>query len=827
MRLFAHARAVLRDAAARWCGVMLLLLACMPGAAKAVSCANVQPLQLGNSVVILPPGTVGQPYQYTLHATGGVPPYTYHAGSLPPGVTISPGGVLSGTPSSLPLIAVFVAGVRDRHGCIAQQTYKLAIVAPWQPSPAPVPKPAPAPKPPRPPAPAPKPLPPTPLATLPLADTLAAPFSPQSAMDTYLLSDAIFKDKDVLAALKQMSANAASAGGMAPADDPDDTGKDAAAGQDDAADDGSSGDATSKPAASKDDASNGLAKDDSSGAAARQPADAAIEADAQAQFQRMLQPLIGVEYPGQELFAAALDTRLCQFSKDLIVAAANAQGRPAPLFKDSDCPPDWAKLATQDDYVPHDPLPWQQVPQWLMTPALRSLLIDKARQSHPLLNPPAPEWTGKGCGCVRQLSGEIYGFYPYWHNQDKPLPLDFSLLSRISVFALWFKDSGDLVEPAWTTLQDTDFIRTAHRHRTALDYTLYHNDWGFLKDATDDDIKSVSERLAVQAANFIDTPLTDLASRSHAWVPGFANIERYGGGLTLYLDQMPAANDPLRPAFQRYLDRQVRELIAELRRRNRPYVLNIVLRDADLTGANGIWQVNAMTEYLRQAESVDPRGGSVASQNARARSSTNLTLRYLVLLDQPTEHSMREVLSTIDRDKNIDEEACRILLRRVIPIVSTGALTEPELTEDLAYASDNFGGAGFWSAPSLEQPAGRTTAARIRGSFLQRVPRAEQLNAWTCEYRWPLRMAAEALLLVWLIAFMVYQSSCRIRQIGLPYQLGLLLGAIAFLIVGALLLAGDPALAQVRQGNALLGLLLVALIATVAYHMLKPRVERP
>jgi hypothetical protein len=41
------------------------------------------------------------------------------------------------------------------------------------------------------------------------------------------------------------------------------------------------------------------------------------------------------------------------------------------------------------------------------------------------------------------------------------------------------------------------------------------------------------------------------------------------------------------------------------------------------------------------------------------------------------------------------------------------------------------------------------------------------------------------------------------------------------------LLVGDPALVQVRQGNALLALLLVALIATVAYHMLKPRVESP
>ena len=138
-----------------------------------------------------------------------------------------------------------------------------------------------------------------------------------------------------------------------------------------------------------------------------------------------------------------------------------------------------------------------------------------------------------------------------------------------------------------------------------------------------------------------------------------------------------------------------------------------------------------------------------------------------------------------------------------------------------------FGGVGFWAASSLNQPLGQMLSTRVRSSFLTRIPQAEQLNAWICDYRWPLRMAAEGLLVIWLIAFAFYQSSCRIRQIGLPYQLGLLLGAIAFLIVGALLLVGDPTLAEVRRGNALLALLVVALIATIAYHMLKPRVESP
>jgi hypothetical protein len=51
----------------------------------------------------LPDGVVGQPYSQTLTATGGVPPYTWSlaSGNLPPGLTLSPQGMISGTPTTL------------------------------------------------------------------------------------------------------------------------------------------------------------------------------------------------------------------------------------------------------------------------------------------------------------------------------------------------------------------------------------------------------------------------------------------------------------------------------------------------------------------------------------------------------------------------------------------------------------------------------------------------------------------------------------------------------------------------------------------------------
>jgi large repetitive protein len=46
----------------------------------------------------LPNGPVGVPYSQQIVATGGVPPYTFSMNANPPGITISPSGVLNGVP---------------------------------------------------------------------------------------------------------------------------------------------------------------------------------------------------------------------------------------------------------------------------------------------------------------------------------------------------------------------------------------------------------------------------------------------------------------------------------------------------------------------------------------------------------------------------------------------------------------------------------------------------------------------------------------------------------------------------------------------------------
>jgi hypothetical protein len=63
-----------------------------------------QPTNMVNGVYVLPQGTAGLPYEgagFQLEVIGGQPPYSWDTTvSLPPGLTISTGGLISGTPST-------------------------------------------------------------------------------------------------------------------------------------------------------------------------------------------------------------------------------------------------------------------------------------------------------------------------------------------------------------------------------------------------------------------------------------------------------------------------------------------------------------------------------------------------------------------------------------------------------------------------------------------------------------------------------------------------------------------------------------------------------
>ncbi|MDB6076054.1 MAG: hypothetical protein JWO89_3694, partial [Verrucomicrobiaceae bacterium] len=79
---------------------------------------------------VVPTGTVGTAYSQVLTATGGTSPYTWAVigGTLPAGLNLSTGGVVSGTPSASNGTGVSVTvQAKDAFNCLATKAYNIQI----------------------------------------------------------------------------------------------------------------------------------------------------------------------------------------------------------------------------------------------------------------------------------------------------------------------------------------------------------------------------------------------------------------------------------------------------------------------------------------------------------------------------------------------------------------------------------------------------------------------------------------------------------------------------------------------------------------------------
>jgi hypothetical protein len=78
----------------------------------------------------LPAGQVGAPYNQAITQTGGVAPVTFSLseGAAPNGLTLSPQGVLSGTPTVAGLSSITVRAT-DAEGSVGERAYLLEITA--------------------------------------------------------------------------------------------------------------------------------------------------------------------------------------------------------------------------------------------------------------------------------------------------------------------------------------------------------------------------------------------------------------------------------------------------------------------------------------------------------------------------------------------------------------------------------------------------------------------------------------------------------------------------------------------------------------------------
>lgn len=757
--------------------------------------ASALPLRQGIEYYVLPSARQNLRYSRTLLAGGGEPPYAFSvvAGALPAGVALDASGVIGGTPTVAGEFK-FTVRVTDGEAKKSEQAYSLRVnAAAARAAPASKPK--------------------GPIKEIPAADAdISVKEATVPKAITYVLTD-----KDIKKALGQKPAEPSAPAAGAP--------ESAAVGLEQAAGDLAAAEEEVDPARAK-------------------------------QRAEMLAPLKDTEYPSRELFEKALDARVCAYVEEIVRKAVAKAGGSAAAAPAVPCPPPRAavpKTTPAKQGAPADlrkgsaaPKPaagsgsvsLADLPALLMPDELRDALLKAARQEHFFVEDKDIRWSGGDCGCVNDaLTGDIYGFYPFWMASGPEVQsMDFSLLTRIGYFALPFDDDGTFVTPLhWTESErSTHFIRVAQKYGTKVDLVLYRNDWAQVlhDEAKLDRIVRQLPRNALQA---VDAPLTDWASRLKSWVPLFEPAPAMGDGLTVYFEGR--FNDEDARRFDAFFRKFMLSLIAEMRASGRKHALNIVVPD-DLIGKRGAYAFGNLFEYLLRAEDPPMSDGRIAVAFDDAESGTNVDVRYLVLLSEPTTDSKKRLRAVVEQSMVLQGSNRKYFLRNIVPVISYAGANARQFGDDLIYFQDNFGGVGLWSPPLGNADLAASINQKLLEVFGETGTGAEnpaakvqnRICTVVCPMRWTLRLVLGALLLTGCVSFGLLLFVCRGVVRTPAYRMYLGIGAVVTVLLAVVMLNCDPGMQDLTRlllspwSWAAIGLAAIVLIVRQAY---KPRYVKP
>ncbi len=803
-------------------------------------CIDPSPLSLERLPETLPRGRQGLAYLRVIQAEGGQAPYVYTVvdGQPPAGIELTPQGLLQGTPTQVQR-SRFVVAVRDAVGRQAQQAYVLQVLPAPQKT-APAARPASS---------------PTPLQQVDLKQ-VAGSALPRPDMIVYQLQPAQLDELKTIYTPSE-AAPAPAAEGAAPG----------------------AGTTAGTTAATTAGTTAGTSAPAPSGNPAEQPTPAAPPMDwseaQQTQLQHWLAPVMGVEYPSRALFLAAVNALACEQVESLLNIESQRTGRPRvkPASGARTCEqrltearqraeaPDKA-AASGGAVPPKTPataappaaaasaakggagMPTDALPEWLLPGPLAVWLAKAAAQ--PRVLDPLPRaasaasaaWKAEaGCDCVNVRERQtLYAIAPTWQPGIDAEPLDYSLIHRLTAFG--FSLQQLLQRKATPPGEDPDlkqrlaFIETARRHDTRVDLGIYHQDWRFLEDTLPQQRERQVQRLLDdvprQARLWLDAPLPGFSARWKAYLPGFGSVQRLGDGITLYFDNTPS--DEQSAAFRNFGEfyPQFVKRMAEAMGENpkRSYSLNLLI-NLEQIKTGGAMSVARLFELLKAVEKPQEVNGRIVETSSDTyQRGSNVVLRFLVFLPEPSSESKKQLRRLIEESPALKGADRRIFLRSVVPLLVLPQRNAQQYEDDVVYVQDNFDGIGFWPAPLIDSQITAEQRHTLRRVFVTDPPSSlsEAVCGVVCPNRWALRLLLELLLLAGVLTWAAFQWNCEWRA---KYGRLALLAGIPPVIVGAALLQCDPALAGVRNSNAQLVTLIAIPVVAALAALLKRKVEKP
>jgi hypothetical protein len=453
------------------------------------------------------------------------------------------------------------------------------------------------------------------------------------------------------------------------------------------------------------------------------------------------------------------------------------------------------------------------------------------------------DWAPSHCKCGRAASdGILYGFYPLWTVPGKR-QLNFGLLSRIGLYGLRADDNGRLIDLDGIAVRSRDpgfgprdLIETANTHMTEVDWVVSKHDWRAFSTSGAGDKAGMLDALRGHIVDLLGTPL--------------GRDKHYTAVASLGLDPAPALGDGVTVDFQGFppqdkalLDDFLKKLGGQLRAMKPARQLNLMVARAE-TGPHamfGFANLNTLIEQVSDQPAgkgvpIDPDKPVGNSEDAKKRD-----MRILVFVPESTEMSTRALQSDID---NALTGARRQRVQRdIIPVFIYNGRDATQMSHDIIYAGDLFGGLGFWPlayATGHDHPGGPAPATTALNPLLDYyylhtddlTALWENYFSFLCPYRLWLRWAVWATLLV-ALGVGTYYFTCtgcneRLDKNGF-YLAGTL--AVIALPFGLLLvlLVTDPGLNSVSGPFLLLYAAggIVGFVLLVRYYYYRGKLVKP
>ncbi|MEN8128660.1 MAG: hypothetical protein ABFS45_00410 [Pseudomonadota bacterium] len=423
-------------------------------------------------------------------------------------------------------------------------------------------------------------------------------------------------------------------------------------------------------------------------------------------------------------------------------------------------------------------------------------------------------WSGGSCGCVRDFSGIVYGFYPFWmaaenandeviEQKDDEQELDFSILTRVGYFALALDEHGKITETRhWNNKKlGGNFRSEAQKHRTKVDVVIYTNKWH-------DWSESVIDTATTQVVQKLKPERSD---KNFTWLQSFFSMlsganPAVADGVTVYFDDYP------KDGGSEKIIKFVKTLRKKLDDLREEYYLNIMVSLSLDKKEEEVYAFKDLQGIILDTENPEEEYIDL----------------FLVFLEEPTTDTKKELRVAIENEfKGIQR---RNMLRKIVPVITPHGheFESPEpfrqLYDDLVYFQDNFAGVGFWPLP-MSTDIGADEVKRnviqvfekkesqdlLAGVFSKYAP---ELCEFACPQRWAFRIGFDVLLALFLIYGLFSIWVYKLRVLYKKYTWYFLGGAIVTISIFFISLVCDPYLKSKASG-----ILILFVITAISYTL--------